>query len=57
MTQQIKKTWTAFINSRRTLLGRLSNIHVGDQSGGKGRKPVPMLSGASKCVWQMDREA
>ena len=58
MTQRIKITWKAMMKGRHNLLKNLSDKRTDhSQSNGKGRKPVPMLSGASKCVWQMDREA
>ena len=58
MKQHIRLTWKKLMKSSHNLLRHLSNTRSGpDVPRRKGREPVPMLSGASKCVWQMDREA
>lgn len=58
MKQQISLTWNELMKYSHNLLRHRGNTRSGDHaSRRKGRKPVPMLSGASKCVWQMDREA
>ncbi len=58
MKQQLELTWKAVTTNRLSpfkLLG-LTRLNR-NKTRRKTRRPVPMLSGASKCVWQMDREA
>jgi hypothetical protein len=58
MKKQLLLTWTTVMSNRLSSLKRTAITRF-DRSKNrrKTRQPVPMLSGASKCVWQMDREA
>ena len=59
MKIRIVKTWQNVIEHRFNPLRGVTRT-VLERSGKASRKPlspVPNLSGASKCVWQMDREA
>jgi len=61
MTQQIANTWSAILHSRfNRLWQRRGASHAGAarlRKQGRQHGPVAHLSAASKCVWQMDREA
>lgn len=61
MKQDIASLWHAIKSSSLEFLTPASRgpRRHGGRSGKSARKrePVPHLSGASKCVWQQDREA
>lgn len=49
----------AWLRHLLLIAGVFMTITIFKRAETRGRKlaPVPMLSSASKCVWQMDREA
>ena len=60
MKQEMSISWNEIAENqlnRLKITGRALQGYFGQGRGyRRKRKPVPHLSGASKCVWQMDRE-
>lgn len=58
MKKRLELTWRAITTNRFNPLKYVTFTRFDrSKTRRKTRQPVPMLSGASKCVWQMDREA
>lgn len=60
MKQEMTMNWCAIAETRLNCLSMTGKALHDSLGRGRGyrrkRKPVPHLNGASKCVWQMDRE-
>lgn len=59
MTQTIVSTWNTVVRKSLQPLKNVPGIALPKKGKKKSSRlePVPNLSRASKCVWQMDREA